>query len=114
MNPLHKAEEENLLALFRRVWGSASEIASAEINDRPDVRGMLASGRPFGMEIATLTEDGRAQSDEALKARSPASWRPLAPRRGSTPRSLSASATGRRTGSSTRSTARKLSRCWFS
>jgi hypothetical protein len=67
MNPLHKTEEEKLLALFRRVWGSAGEIASAEIGDRPDVRGMLASGRPFGMEIATLTEDGRAQSDEALK-----------------------------------------------
>jgi hypothetical protein len=67
MNPLHKAEEENLLALFRRMWSSAGEIASAEISDRPDVRGMLASGRPFGMEIATLTEDGRAQSDEALK-----------------------------------------------
>ncbi len=67
MNPLHKAEEENLLAIFRRVSGSAGEIASAEISDRPDVRGMLASGRPFGMEIATLTEDGHAQSDEALK-----------------------------------------------
>jgi len=66
MNPLHKLDEEKLLTLFRRVWSGASEIASAEISDRPDVRGKLVDGRPFGMEIVTLTEDVRAQTDDVL------------------------------------------------
>jgi hypothetical protein len=54
MNPLHKPEEGNLLTLFRRVWAGAAEIASAQIRDRPDVRGVLVDGRPFGMEIRHL------------------------------------------------------------
>jgi len=66
VNPLHKADEGTVLELFRRVWVGAGEIASAVISDRPDVRGTLVGGRGFGMEIATLTEDRRAQSDDVL------------------------------------------------
>lgn len=64
--PAQKEEEAQQLALFRRVWAGAGEIASAEASDGPDVRGTLVGGRPFGMEIATLTEESRAQSDDLL------------------------------------------------
>jgi hypothetical protein len=66
MNPLHKPDEDKLLRLFRRVWAGAGQIASAEIKDAPDVRGVLVGGRRFGMEIVTLTENSRAQSDGVL------------------------------------------------
>ncbi len=66
-NPLHKPEEERLLALFRRVWVGREEIADAKVLDGPDVQGTLVDGRRFGMEIVTLTEEKRKASDDALR-----------------------------------------------
>ncbi len=65
-NRRQQLEEEEILQTFRRVWAGAPGIASAEIGDAPDVRGVLFGGRRFGMEIVTLTNNARAQSDAAL------------------------------------------------
>jgi hypothetical protein len=67
MNPAHKADEAALFARFRRAWEGAAAISTVEYDDRPDVRGTLADGRPYGVEIARVTDEGRARSDAVWK-----------------------------------------------
>jgi hypothetical protein len=66
MNQDHKADERQWVERFRAAWEGRDEIASIDAGDAPDFAGTLADGRPFGLEVVTLTDQGLAHGGSVL------------------------------------------------
>jgi hypothetical protein len=71
MNSAKKAEERRLVAHFVAAWSGGGAIATFDPNwkESPDFAGVLSDGRPFGLEVVTVTDKSLAKSGSDIHRR---------------------------------------------
>jgi hypothetical protein len=71
MNKAHKIAEREQLERFRDAWSHRSAISSIDDGDHdgPDVEGVLATGRRFGLEIVGFKDPVQAERETFLHDR---------------------------------------------
>jgi hypothetical protein len=68
MSRAHKDDERRWVECFLAAWSDRTEIQSIDASESPDFVGVLKSGKPFGLEVATLTDDKLAESTFLIDA----------------------------------------------
>jgi len=67
MNKAHKEQERAFVERFLAARDGRATIATFEQGEAPDVVGVLASGKPFGLEVVTVTDERLAEGGSLLK-----------------------------------------------